>query len=171
MIRAATTRDAAACAALYAPYVTDTAISFETEPPGPEEMARRITHAHAWYVLDEDGHIAGYAYATPVAPRAAYQWSCETSIYLERGRRRTGAGRALYETLFERLRERGFHRAFAGMTLPNDASAGLHRALGFEPAGVYRRVGWKLGAWHDVAWVQKDLQATDGCASPPVRLP
>lgn len=170
MIRAATTQDAAACAAVYAPYVTDTAISFETEPPGPEEMARRITHAHAWYVLDEDGHIAGYAYATPFAPRAAYQWSCETSIYLERGRRRTGAGRALYETLFERLRERGFHRAFAGMTLPNDASAGLHRALGFEPAGVYRRVGWKHGAWHDVAWVQKDLHATDGCTCPPEPL-
>ncbi|RSD07271.1 GNAT family N-acetyltransferase [Amycolatopsis eburnea] len=171
MIRDATPEDAPACAALYAPYVTDTAISFETEPPDDAEMARRITAAHAWFVLDDDGHVAGYAYATPFAARAAYRWSCETSIYLERGRRRTGAGRALYETLFERLRERGFHRAFAGMTLPNEASAGLHRALGFEPAGVYRRVGWKHGSWHDVAWVQRDLNATEGCTSPPTGLP
>ncbi|WP_370963358.1 N-acetyltransferase family protein [Amycolatopsis sp. cg9] len=170
MIRDATTLDAAACAAIYAPYVTDTVISFETEAPGTAEMARRITAAHAWFVLEDDGHLAGYAYATPFAARAAYQWSCETSIYLERGRRRTGAGRALYETLFARLRERGFRRAFAGMTLPNEASAGLHRALGFEPAGTYRRVGWKHGAWHDVAWVQRDLDATEGCTSPPTEL-
>jgi L-amino acid N-acyltransferase YncA len=170
LIRDATSGDAAACAALYAPYVTDTVITFEDEPPDTAEMARRIAGAHAWFVLEENGHIAGYAYAHRFAERAAYQWSCETSIYLERGRRRTGAGRALYETLFDRLRENGFCRALAGMTLPNDASAGLHRALGFEPAGVYRRVGWKHGAWRDVAWVQKDLHATDGCASPPTPL-
>ncbi|MEV4052849.1 N-acetyltransferase family protein [Amycolatopsis sp. NPDC049688] len=170
MIRAATEHDAAACATLYAPYVTDTAISFETEPPGTAEMARRIAGAHAWLVLEDHGHIAGYAYAGPFAPRAAYRWSCETSIYLEQHRRRTGAGRALYEALFEHLRERGFCRAFAGMTLPNEASAGLHRALGFEPAGVFRRVGWKHGAWHDVAWVQKDLRATEGCTSEPIEL-
>ncbi|MDQ7803429.1 N-acetyltransferase family protein [Amycolatopsis sp. A133] len=170
MIRHATTHDATACAALYAPYVTDTAVSFETEPPDAGEMARRITGAHAWLVLEDQGRIAGYAYATRFAERAAYRWSCETSIYLEQGRRRTGAGRALYEALFERLRARGFCQAFAGMTLPNDASAGLHRALGFEPAGVYRRVGWKHGAWRDVAWVQKDLRATEGCTSAPGEL-
>ncbi|ADJ46484.1 acetyltransferase [Amycolatopsis mediterranei S699] len=170
MIRHATTEDAAACATLYAPYVTDTVVSFETEPPDTAEMARRIAGAHAWLVLEDHGRVAGYAYATRFAARAAYRWSCETSIYLEQGRRRTGAGRALYEALLERLRERGLCRAFAGMTLPNDASAGLHRALGFEPAGVYRRVGWKHGAWRDVAWVQKDLHATDGCTSGPSEL-
>jgi L-amino acid N-acyltransferase YncA len=170
LIRAATEHDAPACAALYAPYVTDTAVSFETEPPDAAEMARRIAGAHAWFVLEDHGHLAGYAYANPFAARAAYRWSCETSIYLEQGRRRTGAGRALYEALFHRLRERGLCRAFAGMTLPNEASAGLHRALGFEPAGVYRRVGWKHGAWHDVAWVQKDLRATEGCTSAPAEL-
>ncbi|MEV6872261.1 N-acetyltransferase family protein [Amycolatopsis sp. NPDC051128] len=170
MIRHATEHDAAACAALYAPYVTDTAISFETEPPDAAEMARRIAHAHAWFVFEDDGHVAGFAYAHPFAERAAYQWSCETSIYLEPDRRRTGAGRALYETLFERLAGLGYRRAFAGMTLPNDASAGLHRALGFEPVGVYRRVGWKRGAWHDVAWVQRDLHATKGCTCPPDEL-
>ncbi|MFJ1759545.1 GNAT family N-acetyltransferase [Amycolatopsis sp. NPDC088138] len=165
-IRDATEDDAAACAAIYAPYVTDTAISFETEPPDTDEMARRIADAHAWFVLEEDGQVAGFAYARPFAERAAYRWSCTTSIYLEAGRRRTGAGRALYETLFERLRERGLRQALAGMTLPNDASAGLHRALGFEPAGVYRRVGWKHGAWRDVAWVQKDLSDDEGAPDP-----
>jgi len=165
-VRDATADDAAACAAIYAPYVTDTVISFEDNPPGTDEMARRITGAHAWFVLEDEGQVAGFAYAHRFAERAAYQWSCETSIYLEPGRRRTGAGRALYETLFSRLRERGFRRAFAGMTLPNEASAALHRALGFEPAGVYRRVGWKHGAWRDVAWVQKDLSDDEGAPDP-----
>jgi phosphinothricin acetyltransferase len=108
-------------------------------------------------VLEDDGRVAGYAYAGPYKERAAYRWSCEVSVYLERGRRRSGAGRALYEALFERLAARGYRTAVAGMTLPNPASEGLHRALGFEPVGVWRRIGWKDGAWHDVAWVQRAL--------------
>ncbi|MGI5129990.1 arsinothricin resistance N-acetyltransferase ArsN1 family B [Pseudonocardia sp. CA-107938] len=163
VIRAATERDADACAAIYAPYVTDTAITFETEPPTPAEMAQRIAHAeqsHAWLVLESDGRVVGYAYARPMKARAAYRWSCEVSIYLELGRRRTGGGRALYEALFERLTERGYRTAVAGMTLPNDASVGLHAALGFAPVGTFRNVGWKLGGWHDVAWSQRALAAT-----------
>ncbi len=161
-IRDATARDAAACAGIYAPYVLDTAITFEVDPPIPEEMAERIASAaetHAWLVLEDAGHVAGYAYGHRFAERAAYRWACETSIYLELGRRRTGVGRALYEALLARLAERGYRRAIAGMALPNDASAGLHRALGFEPVGVYREVGWKNGAWHDVAWMQKTILA------------
>ena len=130
-------------------------------------MAERIASAaerHAWLVLEDAGRVTGYAYGHPFAQRAAYRWACETSIYLEPGRRRTGAGRALYEALLARLAERGYRRAIAGMALPNDASAGLHRALGFEPVGVYRQVGWKNGAWHDVAWVQKTILAD---ADPP----
>lgn len=169
-IRDATARDAPACAAIYAPYVLDTAITFEVDPPTTEEMADRIASAsqtHAWLVVEDDGRVAGYAYGHPFAARAAYRWACETSIYLELGRRRTGAGRALYEALLTRLAERGYRRAIAGMALPNDASAGLHRALGFEPVGVYRQVGWKNGAWHDVAWVQKTiLTDTDPPADP-----
>jgi L-amino acid N-acyltransferase YncA len=160
MLRDATGRDARACAAIYAPYVTGTAVSFELEPPTAAEMAGRIASAaasHAWLLLEEAGRVVGFAYGQPFRERAAYRWSCETSIYLELGRRRTGGGRALYGALLDRLAERGYRRAFAGMTLPNAASEGLHRALGFEPVGVYRRVGWKHGAWHDVAWVQKAL--------------
>ncbi|HEX3518850.1 MAG TPA: arsinothricin resistance N-acetyltransferase ArsN1 family B [Solirubrobacteraceae bacterium] len=160
LIRAASARDAAACAAIYAPYVSDTAITFETEPPSVEEMAARIAAAsqrHAWLVYEDQGRVVGYAYGAAFHGRAAYRWACEVSVYLEPGRRRTGAGRALYEALFARLAARGYRMAIAGMTLPNDASVGLHRALGFEPVGTYRRIGFKHGAWHDVAWTQRVL--------------
>jgi L-amino acid N-acyltransferase YncA len=161
-VRAASERDAPACAAIYAPYVTDTAITFESDPPPCAAMAERIAaaaHTHAWLVLESDGRVVGYAYGSRMQARAAYRWSCEVSIYMEMGRRRTGGGRALYEALFARLRERGYRMAVAGMTLPNEASVGLHRAMGFEPVGTYRRIGFKHGSWHDVAMVQLVLAA------------
>lgn len=164
IVRDATDRDAQACAAIYARYVSDTAITFEEEPPSPAEMAQRIATAartHAWLVLEDEGRVVGYAYGRSFNARAAYRWTCEVSIYLEHGRRRTGAGRALYEALLARLVERGFRTAVAGMTLPNDASVGLHASMGFEPVGILRRVGWKHGAWHDVAWVQRTLVDED----------
>jgi len=133
-------------------------------------MARRIATAqqtHAFLVLEEDGRVLGYAYAASVKARAAYDWSCEVSVYLDPAAGRRGGGRALYEALFERLAARGYRQAIAGMTQPNEASAGLHRALGFEPIGVQRRIGWKNGAWHDVAWVQRSLTDDD---RPPVPL-
>jgi phosphinothricin acetyltransferase len=161
-IRSATPQDAEACAGIYAPYVEDTVITFETEPPTTAEMARRMAESlrtHAWLVLEDDGIVVGYAYAHPWKTRAAYRWSCEVSVYLERGRRRTGAGRALYTELFDRLVNRGYRIAVAGMTLPNEASVGLHRAMGFQTAGVNRRIGWKHDGWHDVAWMQLELAA------------
>jgi L-amino acid N-acyltransferase YncA len=167
-VRDASKLDAAACAAIYAPYVTDTAITFETDPPSPEEMAGRIVAAsrrHAWLVLEHEQRVVGYAYGGPLNPRAAYRWACEVSVYLELGRRRTGGGRALYEALLTRLAERGFRVAVAGMTLPNDASVGLHRAMGFEGVGTYRRIGFKHGSWHDVAWTQRIL--ADDAGPPP----
>jgi L-amino acid N-acyltransferase YncA len=168
-IRLATPGDAPACAAIYAPYVTDTPISFETEAPTAAEMAARIEHSIAWFVLEceVDGAIAGYAYAGTFHPRAAYRWACEVSVYLERDRRRTGAGRALYGVLLEHLTQRGYRTAIAGMTLPNPASEGLHAALGFEPVGIYRDIGYKGGAWHDVAWTQKTLATGEGLPREP----
>jgi L-amino acid N-acyltransferase YncA len=170
IVRDATEDDAAGCAAIYAPYVANTVITFETEAPTAAEMADRITAAqatHAWLVLEDESRVVGYAYGGAYKARAAYRWSCEVSVYLEVGRRRRGDGRALYEALFARLAERGYRTAVAGMTLPNDASVGLHRALGFAPVGTYRRIGWKDGAWRDVAWMQRDLDG-DG---PPVGEP
>lgn len=160
--------DAEACAALYAPYVAGTAITFEYEPPSADEMARRIAGAqrtHAWLVHEDDERVVGYAYAGPYKERAAYRWTTEVSVYLEQGRRRTGAGRALYEALFGRLVERGYRVAIAGITLPNPASEGLHRAMGFELVGVHPRIGWKLGRWHDLARMQKLLTDDDAPAA------
>jgi L-amino acid N-acyltransferase YncA len=170
-VRDAAERDAQACASIYAPYVTGTAVSFESDPPPPAEMADRIRAAirtHAWVVLESEDRVVGYAYAGPYKSRPAYRWSCEVSVYVERGRTRTGAGRALYDALLARLAERGFRMAIAGMTLPNDASVGLHRALGFELIGVYRRIGWKHGAWHDVAWMQRPIETGSGDGDPPI---
>jgi L-amino acid N-acyltransferase YncA len=168
MIRDATAADAPACASIYAPFVLHTAITFELTPPSADEMAARIAAAarlHAWLVLEVDDHVVGYAYGGPYKERAAYRFSCEVSIYLESGRHRRGEGRALYSALFERLAARGYRTAVAGMTLPNDASVGLHQAMGFEPVGTYRRIGWKFDEWRDVAWVQRSLG--DG---PPVEV-
>jgi L-amino acid N-acyltransferase YncA len=196
-IRDATPQDATACAAIYTPYVLDTAISFELNPPDTNEMHTRISRAitsHAWLILEEDAsattaasahagattpvatagaamtadgarRVVGYAYGGAFAPRAAYRFACEVSVYLAAEARGRGGGRALYEVLLDRLAARGYRMAFAGMTLPNDASAGLHRALGFELSGTYRAVGWKSGAWHDVAWFQKPL-GPDAAAPP-----
>ena len=169
-VRSASTDDAEACAAIYAPYVLETAISFEDRPPVAAEMAERIASAcesHAWVVLEERGRVVGYAYGGRFNARAAYRWSCEVSVYVELGRRRTGAGRALYERLFDRLTARGFCIAAAGMTLPNEASTGLHRAMGFEPVGVFRRIGYKHGRWHDVAWMQRELAAAPDAPGDP----
>lgn len=169
-IRSATRADAAGCAEVYAPYVLETAISFEARPPTAGEMEARIAASlerHEWLVLEDAGRVVGYAYAAPHNSREAYRWATDVSVYLEVGRRRTGAGRALYEALFSRLRRLGYRIAVAGITLPNEASAALHRALGFEPVGVYRGIGYKFGAWHDVEWLQLALVA----ASEPIREP
>jgi L-amino acid N-acyltransferase YncA len=169
LVRDATAADAEACRAIYAPYVRDTIISFESEPPTEPEMAARIAAAnatHAWLVLEQDGGVIAYAYGGPFAPRAAYQWACEVSVYVEIDRHRTGAGRARKQALLPPHAQRGFHMAVAGMSLPNDASLALHRALGFEPVGTWRRIGFKHGAWHDVAWTQRQL-ADGPPAGPP----
>lgn len=160
LVRDATIEDAVACADIYAPYVRDTVVSFELEPPTAGEMAARIEAAlarHAWVVLEDGGRVVGYAYGTTFNPRAAYDWAASVSVYTGTGRRRTGAGRALYAALLDRLAGRGLRTALAGVALPNDASIGLHTAMGFEPVGTYRRVGWKLGRWHDVTWLQRPL--------------
>jgi L-amino acid N-acyltransferase YncA len=165
VIRDADAADAGRCAAIYAPYVRDTAISFESEPPSPAEMAGRIAEAqraHAWLVLEDDSDVVGYAYGGPFMSRAAYAWATGVSVYLDPARHRTGGGRALYEALFERLSARGHRTALAGIALPNEASVGLHRALGFELVGTYHRVGWKLGRWHDVAWYERALGDDSG---------
>lgn len=159
-------RDAEACAAIYAPYVSDTVISFEERPPSAGELAQRIetvTQTHPWLVAEDEDEskLIGFAYGSRHRERAAYRWAADVAVYVTPSRQRAGVGRALYGALFERLARQGFRIACAGITLPNDASVGLHEALGFEPVGVYRKIGWKLGAWHDVGWWQLELAGAD----------
>lgn len=172
-VRLATGNDAELVLEIYAPVVRDSAISFETEPPTIEEMRSRIVttlERLPWLVCETNGRPEGYAYASPYRARPAYQWSVEASVYVAGNARRTGAGRALYSKLFEILRAQGYFNVFAGMTLPNAASAGLHTALGFTPVGVYRNAGWKHGQWHDVGWWQLPLREPVADPVPPVRL-
>ncbi|MGI3785367.1 MAG: GNAT family N-acetyltransferase [Janthinobacterium lividum] len=169
-VRDATTADAAGCAAVYAPYVLGTAASFETEPPGVDEVSHRIEAAlrtHAWVVAERDGELVGYAYATAYKPRPAYRWTCEVSVYVAGDRQHGGVGRSLYDDLLERLSARGYRSAVASMTLPNPASAHLHASLGFTPGGVLERVGWKDGRWHDVALLRRDLGPGPHGSDPP----
>jgi len=170
IVRDATADDAAAVAAVYAPYVTGTSITFETDPPSADEMVRRIAAAqrsHAFLVLEDAGEVVGYAYGGPFKERAAYRWSCEVSVYLAMDRRGRGGGRRLYEELLRRLADRGYRMAAAGMTQPNVPSGRLHAAMGFETVGTYRDIGHKFGAWHDVTWVQRRI----GDPTPPGQDP
>ena len=151
-------RDAGACAAIYAPYVSHSAASFEARPPTREEMSSRIAAAHAWVVAEDRGAVVGYAYGSAHRERAAYRWAADVAAYIDAAHHRSGVGRALYRRLFEQLRAIGIWTLCAGITQPNDSSNGLHRAMGFVPVGTFRRIGWKEGAWHDVQWWQLELR-------------
>ncbi len=168
-------RDAAACAGIYAPHVEGSAVSFEERAPGAEEVATRIERcvaSHAWLVGERGGKVAGYAFATAFNERPAYRWSASVSVYVAAGARGEGLGRALYGALFERLRERGYRMACAGITLPNEASVRLHEGFGFALVGVNREIGWKLGAWRDVGWYQLELApAGEGPPAEPGQRP
>jgi phosphinothricin acetyltransferase len=161
-IRTATAADAAGLLAIYAPFVEHTAVSFETVVPTLEEFAARIDKSNsrwAWLVAERGGTLLGYAYGSMHRERAAYRWSVETSAYVDPRFQRQGVGMGLYHALFAVLADKGYCNAFAGATLPNDASVALHRSVGFEPIGVFKSIGRKFGAWHDVAWMQRRLRA------------
>jgi phosphinothricin acetyltransferase len=179
--------DAAACATIYAPYVTDSVASLETEPPTAEEYAGRIallseTHPFLVAVQDEGpdaGAIAGFAYAGPHSERMGYRWCADVSVYLDERHHRRGLGTQLYTTLFGLLERQGVWTVCGGITLPNEASMGLHTSCGFRLVGIYHRVAYKHGAWLDVAWLERELRPEADFAGagtppepgPPVSLP
>ena len=174
MIRVARVEDAAEILAIYAPVVKTTAISFEVDPPSLATMQQRITailQTHPWLVYEHQEHICGYAYASRHRERAAYQWSADVTVYVHPEWRRRGVGHALYTSLLAVLRLQGFFNAYAGITLPNPASVGVHESVGFRPLGVYREVGYKLGAWHDVGWWSLALRPKVPDPEPPIAFP
>jgi L-amino acid N-acyltransferase YncA len=164
IIRQARADDGGAIAGIYAPYVINTPITFEEQAPDAVEMSRRVEETlktFPFLIAQIDGTVVGYAYAGAHRTRASYRWSVDVAIYLGAAYRRLGIGKALYEALLPLLAAQGFIMAYAGITLPNGGSVGLHEAMGFTPVGVYRNVGFKLGSWRDVGWWERQL------ASPP----
>jgi L-amino acid N-acyltransferase YncA len=153
--------DAAGIVAIYAPYCESTCVSFEIVAPSIEQMEQRIIHVTAgypWLIGEIDGQIAGYVYATRHRERAAYRWSVDVAVYVATHCQRRGIGRILYQALFSILREQGYFKAFAGVSLPNAASIALHERMGFRRAAVFSGVGYKFGRWLDVGWWHLDLQ-------------
>ena len=159
-IRRAHGPDAGAIAAVYRPYVLDSAISFELDPPGAQDIRQRMLAIPVlpWLVAVRGDDVVGYAYASRHRERLAYRWSVDVTVYLGSAERGRGTGRALYERLLAEVTELGYVAAFAGITLPNEASVALHEAMGFLPVGVFARAGFKQGRWLDVGWWQKALR-------------
>lgn len=155
IFRLATPDDAAGILEIYGPYVRDTSITFETVVPSGEEMAGRISkygEQWPWLVAEENGRIAGYAYASRYRERVAYQWSVECSVYVHNDFLRRGLARALYTGLFRLLQKQGYRNVYAVINLPNDRSVALHESLGFRWFATYEQVGYKLGQWKNVGW-------------------
>ena len=168
-------RDAAEVAAIYRPSVEGGLASFEEVAPDGAEMAERIRRTLArtpWLVAEGDeGAVIGYAYAGTHHERPGYRWAVNISVYVAEAARGQGIGRRLYDELLAVLRRQGFVNVYAGITLPNPASVALHEAIGMRRIGVYERVGFKLGAWHDVAWYGLRLADPQGEPPEPVPLP
>jgi phosphinothricin acetyltransferase len=168
-VRVATEADACAIAAIYAPYVLKTAISFEETPPEPDEMAARmasILETYPYLVFDDGERVLGYAYGGQFRSRPAYRWSVETTVYVDGQAHGGGIGRALYAELLDLLTRQGFHVAFAGIVPPNEKSVGLHEAMGFSHLGAFAEIGFKFGKLQDIGWWRRTL-----APGPPAREP
>lgn len=169
MLRLAETRDASAIAAIFAPYAEASGISFAARAPTPAEWEKKIGELlpqFPFLVFEAGSVVTAYAYASPHRTLASYRWCCEVSIYVDATGQRRGAARALYTALIELLRLQGFHNAYAGIMLPNLASAALHEKFGFRHFATFERIGWKLGRWRDVGWWELKLQPEQGEDAP-----
>ncbi len=163
LIRPATPADAAAIAALYAHYVRETAITFATEPYSPEDFCKKISDLrYPFLVAEEGGALLGFCYAAPFREKEAYRWDVEMTIYLAPAQVGHGLGRMLLESCLRAVQARGYLNAYSCITLPNERSVGLHKALGFAELGIFPQTGYKLGKWHDVIWLGKRLGEMDG---------
>ena len=173
IIRLATEQDAEQVLLIYAPFCGHSPVSFEVQPPTLDEMQQRIAKVLQklpWLVCERDGKVLGFVYAALHRDRAAYQWAVDVSVYIHPAVRCSGIGRALYTSLFKILVLQGYYSAYAGVTLPNTGSERLHEVMGFEPIGIYRGVGYKCGAWHDVGWFERSLQTRVPNPKPPINI-
>ena len=164
LIRPAALADAPDILQIYAPYIQNTVITFETEVPGIEQFTARIEAIKSKYpylVCEADGKMAGYAYAAKHSERAAYKYSVDVSIYVDPNYQHRGIGKALYFNLFEALKSYDYYTAYACITLPNEKSVCLHKTFGFHEVGIWHNVGYKNGSWLDVIWLEKPLKQYD----------
>lgn len=162
MIRLARPSDGPRLAEIFAPYVRDTAVSFALVPPTAAEMEERVRHTlpdYPFLVLEHEGRVVAYAYASKHRQLGAYRWCAEVSIYADSAARGRGAGSRLYTALFACLERQGLVNLYAGITLPNEPSVRLHEKFGFRPFAVFPKIGFKQGAWRDVGWWEKKLEA------------
>ena len=152
--------DFSAVLEIYRPYVSDTIISFEYDVPTLAEFTERVNGIRKTYpflVAEYNNQIVGYAYGSVHRQRTAYQWSVESTVYLDKAFHRKGIAQKLYSVLFDLLRLQGFYSVYAGIGLPNEQSVGFHTALGFTEVGIFKKVGYKMGNWHDTQWFQLAL--------------
>lgn len=172
-LRLASAGDAPQVLDIYAPYIRETAITFELEVPELDAFARRlagISSRYPYIVAEESGGIMGYAYAAEQHERAAYQWNASLSVYLAPEARGRGLGTRLYRALMELLAQLGYRNFYGLVTLPNEASMKLHRKMGFSELCVLRRTGYKFGKWHDVAWVEKAAGSFEDVPQKPLNI-
>lgn len=173
-IRLAKPADADSLLAIYAPYIINTAFTFETEVPSTENFAQRIITYQQnwpWLVYEVNGVIVGYAYATKHRERAAYQWCVESSVYVHNDFQQKGIAKALYKTLFEILKYQGCRNVYAGITLPNDKSVAFHKSFGFAWLADYKNIGYKLNKWNTVSWWQLQLNEYSDNPVAPLKFP
>ena len=159
-IRNVRSADAEAILRIYAPFVLDSAVSFELELPSVEDMQKRIAHyteKYPWIVAEENGEVIGYAYASSYRERLAYQYNVETSVYIDQQHQRKGVAKKLYDELFSILKEKGFYQAFAVITMPNEKSEAFHKANNFNSFAVFENVGFKFNQWHNVLWMARKI--------------
>jgi phosphinothricin acetyltransferase len=162
-VRPAAVADLPALTAIYNHYVVHTPITFDLRPLQPDERRawfdeHQPTGPHRLLVAEEDGALLGYASTSRWRPKAAYDTTVESSVYVRADSHGRGIGRQLYSALFEAIADEDVHTIVAGVALPNDASVTLHERFGFRPVGIYREVGRKFDRFWDVAWFQRPLR-------------
>lgn len=170
LIRLATLEDAQAILSIYEPYITNTAITYETEVVPLEafkERMKRIQSKFPWLIYESDGIILGYAYASTYRERAAYAWDCECSVYVAEEAHRRGIATKLYNEMFDRLKAQGYYNVYAFIDYPHDSSVELHRKFGFREVGIFYKTGYKMGKWRDLMVMELALREYEGTPEMP----
>jgi len=174
MIRVATKDDAAGMLEIYSPFILNSGITQETDVPSVEEFQNRIIanlKERPWLVCEIDKQVAGYAYAGKHRDRKGYQWCTEPSVYISERYFGVNVANALYAALFDILKLQGYVNAYAVITLPNDRSIAFHKKFGFDHLTTYKKIGYKLGQWHDVGWMQYEINRHKIDPPDPVKFP